>query len=456
MKIRNKLSILFTILTATILLAFVFVIYATSRQDRESAFYKRLEKEALTKANLFFKAGIDEVTLQNIYRNNQQIINEVEVAIYDTTFHLLYHDAEDIDFVKETSELIHQIMQNGIVQFYQHEWQVVGMRYVYQNKDYIITATAFDQYGYKKLDTLLKNSLIIFVVAIAFIYLAGRFLSRKAFEPVKHMTDKAKKISASRLDLRLTSNNSRDEISELANTFNEMLNRLEHSFEAQKNFVSNIAHELRTPLAAIITELELSVNKDRNVAEYKVAIHKALSDSTKLARLSNSLLDLAKASYDPSEIAKKVLRIDEVLLDASVLVQRAHPEYKVDIRFAENIDEEETQISVQGNEYLLKVAFVNLIDNGCKFSDNKQCSVSISCNNTDIILQFTDQGIGIPENNLKNIFTPFYRGDNRNIADGNGIGLSLTQKIITLHNGTISIATAPHKGTTFTVLLPHL
>jgi len=455
MKVRTRLTILFTVITATILLAFASVIYFSAKKNREKEFYSILKKEAITKANLFFNAKVDTKTLQDIYRNNREILNEVEVAIYDTDFNLLYHDAVDIDYVKETPEMINKIFQKGEIQFYQQDWQVVGLRYEYKNKNYIITATAIDQFGYNKLNSLLKNSIIVFIISIIFIYIAGLYFSKKAFDPVKDMIEKAKVISATNLDLRLNNNGKKDELSELANTFNEMLNRLENSFDAQKHFVSNISHELRTPLAAIITELELSTDKEKSVAEYKSTIQNALGDAKKLVRLLNSLLDLAKASYDPSEIAFKPIRIDEILLDARQQVQQANSDYKIDIVFEQEF-ENENQISINGNEYLLKVAFANLFENGCKFSKDKQSSVSISFERDKIQLRFTDKGIGISENDLKHIFTPFYRGENKIYAEGNGIGLALTQNIILLHKGTISVSSKQNEGTTFYVELLHI
>jgi len=455
MKVRTRLTILFTVITATILLAFASVIYFSAKKNREKEFYSILKKEAITKANLFFNAKVDAQTLQDIYRNNREILNEVEVAIYDTGFNLLYHDAVDIDYVKETPEMINEIFQKGEIQFYQQDWQVIGLRYEYKNKNYIITATAIDQYGYNKLNSLLKNSIIVFIISIIFIYIAGLYFSKKAFDPVKDMIEKAKVISATNLDLRLNSNGSKDELAELANTFNEMLNRLENSFDAQKHFVSNISHELRTPLAAIITELELSTNKEKSVAEYKSTIQNALGDAKKLVRLLNSLLDLAKASYDPSEIAFKPIRIDEILLDARQQVQQANSDYKIDIVFEQEF-ENENQITINGNEYLLKVAFANLFENGCKFSKDKQSSVSISFERDKIQLRFTDKGIGISENDLMYIFTPFYRGENKIYAEGNGIGLALTQNIILLHKGTISVSSKQNEGTTFYVELLHI
>lgn len=448
MKIRTRLTLLFTLITATILFVFAIVIYISAKENREKEFYSLLKKEALTKANLLFNAKVETNTLQDIYRNNRQILNEVEVAIYDSDFNLFYHDAVDIDYVKETAEMINDIYQKGEMQFYQQDWQVIGLLYQFDNKNYIITATAIDQYGYNKLDSLLKNILIVFFLSITLIYGAGRFFANRAFDPVKEMMEKVKVISATNLDLRLNYNDSRDELAELSNTFNKMLSRLENSFDAQKHFVSNISHELRTPLSAIITELELSINKEMNLAEYKFTIQNTLGDAKKIVRLSNSLLDLAKASYDPAEIAFKQIRIDEILLDARQQVQQVNPDYKIDISFEQEVENDQ-QISINGNEYLLKVAFVNMFENGCKFSSDKQSKVSIAFEKDKIQLRFADKGIGISEEDLQHIFKPFYRGENKQYAYGNGIGLSLTKKIIDLHKGAVAVQSIPNHGTTF-------
>lgn len=455
MKIRTQITLLFTIITISILLMFAAIIYFSAKENREQEFYTVLKKEAETKANLFFKGQVDSKTLQNIYKNNRVTINEVEVAIYNTSFQLLYHDAVSIDFVKETKEMINDIEKKGETQFYQKDWQVVGLRYSFEGKDYIVTAAAYDEYGYSKLNNLLKNSLLVLFFSILFIFIAGRIFSKKVFKPVKEMTDSANNISATNLYLRLNTKNNKDEISELGNTFNGMLDRFENSFDAQKNFVSNISHELRTPLSAIISELELAIGKEQDKEAYKNAIKNSLNDAKKIVRLSNSLLDLAKASYDPSEIAFKVIRIDEILLDAKHQVQQANTDYRIDLHFESDIDDE-NKISINGNEYLLKVAFANLFENGCKFSRDKECIAFISFDNNDVLLQFKDKGIGISASDLNNIFTPFYRGENKQFADGNGIGLSLTKKIVLLHKGKISVASQPNTGTTFIVELPHL
>lgn len=455
MKVRTRLTILFTVLITGILLVFAALIYLSAKKNRETEFFAVLQKEAVTKANLFFEAKVDTKTLQDIYRNNRQTLNEVEVAIYDTAFQLLYHDAVEIDVVKETPEMIRAIRRQGPLQFYQQGWQIVGLRYPHRGQTYIVTAAAYDQSGYRKLHNLLTNSAALLVGAVLVIFFMGNFMSKKAFEPVRDMTEKAQTITANNLDLRLNTTEGKDELSELANTFNRMLDRLENSFDAQQHFVSGISHEMRTPLAAIITELELALGKERNPDTDQRAIQNALNDAKKLARLSNSLLDLAKAGYDPAHIAFKTVRVDEALLDARQQVQQAHGAYRIDIHFDRDFDSDR-EISVSGNEYLLKVAFANLFENGCKFSATRQSTVFVDFDHRSLRLKFADTGIGIPEQDIPNIFRPFFRGANNVTADGSGIGLYLAHKIVTLHGGSISVASVPGVGTTFSVELPHL
>ncbi|WP_300660702.1 ATP-binding protein [Fluviicola sp.] len=455
MKIQHKLSLLFTVLTATILSVFAGLIYYSADGIREIEFYKRLQREAITKANLFFTAKVESRTLQTIYKNNRETLNEVEVAVYDTDFNLLYHDAADIDVVKETKQMVRDVQKKKILQFYQNDWQVVALLLPFNGKQYIITATAYDQYGFQKLKHMRQTIWTVFVFSVLIIYLTGRFFSKRVLSPVAEIVSKVKNITASNLDLRLPHSGGKDELSALSNTFNEMLDRLEHSFESQKQFVSNISHELRTPLSAIIAELEISANRERSITEYKEVILNALNDAQKLAKLSTSLLDFAKANYDPSEIAFKEIRLDEILLDAMHDIQKQNSHYHIDIRFQSGLENEQ-DISVYGNEYLLKVAFKNLLENGCKFSKTHRCSVTIEAQKDTVVLQFADEGIGISEEDLPYIFEPFYRGANKTFADGNGIGLSLTKKILQLHHGEIEVSSVVNKGTSYHILFPHM
>ena len=454
MQIKTRLTLLFTSLIAALLFAFVLTVYFTSSETREEEYFKRLKQQGATKANLLFDTKVSPDVLQLIYKKAPNALFPEEVAIYDTSFNLLYHDAVEIDKVKETRGMIDSIISLKEIQFYKNNMQVVGFTFEHNSNHYIVTSASIDGYGLAKLANLRNTLLIAFLISIIIIFFVGKFLSKKALQPVSTMVDKVKKITATNLDLRIDEGNRKDEIAALAITFNEMLNRLENSFDAQKHFVSNISHELRTPLTAMLAEMQLTIQKDRSSTEYKQSIKHIISDTHKLIRLSSSLLDLAKTNYDQTEIAMKEIRLDEILLDARNDLLHNQSSYSVNIAFEKEIEDDHF-ISVQGNEYLLKVAFINLMENGCKFSKNKQSNVTISYDEQRIILSFSDTGIGISEDEWQRIFTPFYRGKNKKIADGNGIGLFLTHKIVILHKGNITLQSKENKGTAFKITIPH-
>ena len=455
MKIRTRLTLLFTLIFAGLLLLFSAGVYLSYADYREEEYYQQLKKQALTKANLLLDAKVAPNVLQLIYKNSPNSLYQEEIAIYDTSFHLIYHDAVEIDFVKETRSMIDEILRKCEIRFLQEGRQVVGFSLVNKGRPYVATAASYDEYGLQKLRKLKYSLLVAYLSSILAVFAAGRFFSRQALAPISGVVKQVGEISASNLDSRVNVGNGKDEIAELAATFNRMLGRLEESFDAQKHFVLNISHEMRTPLSAIIAELDIAGSKERSLEEYQQTIRLTLNDARRLAKLSNDLLDLAKAGYDRTEIKFRGVRVDELLLDAKRLVQKASPDFQVKVAYEREL-EDDNSVSVQGNEYLLKVAFVNLMENGCKFSEGKAAMVGIDFQDSRIILRFSDQGFGIAESDLPHIFTPFFRGTNAKRAEGNGIGLSLTEKIVKLHRGKISVASKLNEGTVVTIELPHL
>ncbi len=455
--IRQRISIAFTLLTGAILLVFAAFVYVSSTARREALFYQLLRQEALSKASLFLEAKMPAATLQEIHRRTYQMVTDVEVAIYvDSAFTLLYHDDVKQDRVKETPDMLDSISDGRELSFYlADDWQVVGLRYVYAGHEYLITATAYDRRGYNSLRSLMQNMGFIFLASMGFIYAAGRYFSRKAFQPVVEMSEQAHRITARDLHLRLPeakNKEQRDEVEELTHTFNLMLDRLAASFAAQSQFVAHLSHEIRTPLAAIIAELELSTLQERSNADYLRAIAAALNDAQRLSRLSTNLLNLAKAHYDPSTIAFRPLRADEILLEAQQQLQKAQPRYHIELLFSDNSDDEEPLLL--GNEYLLRLAMLNLLENGCKFSSPPACTVALSVGQGQISVDFLDEGIGISAEDAEHLFTPFFRASNAQNAEGNGIGLALSHKIAQLHKGSIAFSPRPHGGSRFSLRLP--
>lgn len=455
MKIRTKLTLLYSLLSAGVLLVFALFFYISFANNQKEDFYNQIKQRAITKVYFLFDLNIKPEVLQTIYANNTaRTINE-EVAIYDEHYHLIYHDAENKDIVKETTGLLDSIVSNKEVRYRFNAYNVTAFTLHHDGKNYVITAAAIDRYGQDKLLAILEYLAIAFCLSLLLIIVTGRIAARQALKPVSAMVKNVEEITANNLDLRINVGDGKDELAELAITFNEMLDRLEKSFNTQKEFVSNIAHEIRTPLSSIIAELALSTNKERDIRQYQEIIQLTLQDAKSLAKLTTSLLNLAKASYDPAQISFKSIRIDEILLDAKQQVQKQNPTYHITIDFVEIPDIEE-DITIKGNAYLLQVAFANIMENACKFSEDQSCEVKISYQKHYAIIKFSDRGIGIKPEEINKIFSPFYRGHNKAYSSGHGIGMALCQKIISLHQGQITVLSALNKGTTFEISIPHV
>lgn len=449
MKVRTRLTLLFTSVTAMLMVCYGIAVYYSSAEARENSFYAQLSNEAVAKANLFFQSTLSEKEMHRLYKNNTKTLNEVQVAIYDPEFNLIYHDDSKVDYVKEDAEMLSGILKKKEISFLLDDLQAIGMVYPHNGKEYIVTAAGYDQYGYRSISHLLTISIIAFISILILTYLVGIFLSKKALSPLSEMVNQIRKITAGKLQLRLKTTKEKDELNELAQSFNGMLERLENSFDSQKHFVSNISHELRTPLSAIITELELASEKELSQDQYQQTISNALDDARNMAKLSNSLMDLAKASYDPNEISFYDVRLDEVLLESYAKITKENPGYKVSLNIENSVDED--LLVIQGNEYLLKVAFNNLIDNACKYSPEHICSIDVEAVMGKLHIRFTNTGIMISHEDLQHIFEPFYRSETSKKEKGYGIGLFLTEKIIHLHHAAIQVSSENNK-TVFTVI----
>jgi len=263
------------------------------------------------------------------------------------------------------------------------------------------------------------------------------------------------KITIASLDMRVIEGNGTDEIAQLAITFNKMLERLESAFEMQRSFVSNASHELRTPLTSITGQIEVSLMNPRTHEEYKAILESVLEDIKNLNDLSNGLLDLAKASSDISAIALHPLRIDEILWETRAELIERKRDYKISIEFSQPIDDE-NELIILGNHHLLKTAIANLMDNACKFSSDKSAEIFLSVKSQNFVAEFKDKGMGIDPKDMDKIFHPFFRATNVKNIYGNGLGLTLTEKIISIHRGEISVESHLCEGTIVTVNIPFL
>ena len=453
MTIRTTLTIHFSVLVASILLIFSLAIYFFYAQYREQEFYDRLREKALTTVHLLEDvSGINVELLRSIDRNDLTAPYKEEVTIYDAANRIIYDSGNEPYPV--TPAFLQQVREGEEVHLRRGQVEVLAVCYRDKRSQVLtIVAYAIDRYGWSKLERLGYILALGWVSSVLMTLLAGRYFAGKALRPVSSIVRQVKGITASTINRRLRTRNNHDELAQLAQTFNDMLARLEEAFMLQKSFVSQASHELRTPLAVITSQIEVARLHDRSPAEYQAILDSVLEEVKGMNELSNGLLEMARVNADAATIPLEAVRADELLWQARSELLRKQPDYGIDIDF-EELPEGEEDLVVRGNALLLKRAFLNVMENGCKYSRERRVAVTIHAQGPCLAVSFRDRGTGIAPEDLPHVFEPFYRsGRNGHIA-GHGIGLPLTFRIVQLHGGDLRIDSAVGQGTTVRITLP--
>lgn len=443
MKIRQKISLIFTILTSIVLLVSFAIVYYLSNKYSQASFYDRLQSKAtLTAWKYFEKDEMAAQGYQKIIENYNQALPESKEIVLDVSDTVKVKDSLAKIMPLSLSKIL---LKGGKVRFEQKENQGVGLYYPDNQGNFIVIIIATDKYGIQRQENLLKILFFIFFGSIIFIFFIGQVYARKMLVPLSHILRRVKEINATNLSLRLEENNGNDELAELTRMFNQMLERLGDSFTLQKNFIHNASHELKNPITAILGESEIALNKKRTTGEYISALQIVTIEAERLDQLTKNLLALAQADFDLSSMPLEEINIDKLIDEIQESLEKT--DYRGRLEIHKSKRESNEKYIIYGIHYLLYIAIYNIVENACKFSGDQKIKIYLDSLDLNISISVIDNGIGIPSENLKDIFQPFFRGTNALAFKGNGIGLSLVQKILGLHNGKIKIDSKPNYGT---------
>ncbi|MGE8432402.1 HAMP domain-containing sensor histidine kinase [Chryseobacterium joostei] len=454
MKIATRTALIYSILTAGILFLFAYVLYFVSEKNREDEFNDRLGYKVIWRSEFIFDVKISNEKIRELHQRNQKLLNEADISVYNSKKELTF---TDIPPLKSNEKYLDKIVRSNKNRIFwqQGDRQYIAIQFESNKEKYYIIGSAVDITGKAHIAEFKKDVIIIYLSSIAIIFIVGFLFSYYTLKPLKDIILQIRDISEHNLNKRLNVPKAKDEIYELTETFNSTFNRLEKSFNNHKQFVTTISHEFRTPLSTLIAELELAKELNVTLEDYKLSIDNALQDANDASGLSSALLDFARASYDVSQISLTNLRLDEILAEAKLALLQKNGHYKIGINYMSNAsDDDENNYDFYGNPYLLQVAFSNLMENACKYSDDKSCHIEIETHSEFIKIRFIDHGIGISEKDLLKIYDLFYRGSNKNFEKGNGIGLSIVKRIVEIHEGQLAIDSEVSKGSIFTVVFP--
>ena len=327
----------------------------------------------------------------------------------------------------------------------------------------------FEQEIQETKEAFLLRSVIATTIIILLSSVCTYFLTKKTLTPLQKLTSEVSQIQAQNLSTQLAVPNSKDEIAQLTSSFNEMLTRLDNAFSTQKQFSANAAHELRTPLAVLQTNLEVFEKKQEpEMVEYQQLFTMIKEQTARLSQLVGTLLDMTNLKSVPrtDHVSLEEL-IDEVFCDLDPVAEKAgisihfddssSQDWHTDVHTPDASALNNNIRNITGSYVLLYRAVYNLVENAIKYNrPNGSVTVSVKEKNGQAMILVKDTGIGISPENQKKIFDPFFRVDkSRSRAMGGaGLGLALVDSIAKEHGGTVNVLESSETGSTIALMLP--
>ena len=327
----------------------------------------------------------------------------------------------------------------------------------------------FEQEIQETKEAFLLRSVIATTIIILLSSVCTYFLTKKTLTPLQKLTSEVSQIQAQNLSTQLAVPNSKDEIAQLTSSFNEMLTRLDNAFSTQKQFSANAAHELRTPLAVLQTNLEVFEKKQEpEMVEYQQLFTMIKEQTARLSQLVGTLLDMTNLKSVPrtDHVSLEEL-VDEVFCDLDPVAEKAGISIHFDDSSSQDLytDVHTPDASalnnnirnITGSYVLLYRAVYNLVENAIKYNrPNGSVTVSVKEKNGQAMILVKDTGIGISPENQKKIFDPFFRVDkSRSRAMGGaGLGLALVDSIAREHGGSVKVLESNEKGSIIALMLP--
>jgi len=455
MQIKYRITLVYSVIVTVILLLFCIALYLFSYQDMVSRFKERLLSKATSTLELIRSPRFDNELIKTINQTSPSSLDRKSLYVYDykTNKTFSYQD-EGAKPVRLNDDIINNVTKGRPYYFKLGDRDAVAIEYIDKKSNYIAMVAAYDT---DRVDWLKKLQLILgicMLLSVVIVIFTGYVFSLSLIRAISEFTHKIKHISSEKFSLRLDTGKGKDELQKLAITINDLLDRLQASFNLQRRFIDNASHELSTPLASIASQMDVALQRDRSSDEYKKALLSMNDDVKRLSMLVRSLLEIAKVSGSMGGTELTSVRIDELLMRIPADLRKVSPMYDVNIEF-DKLPEDESALIIYGNEHLLYSAIKNIVHNACKFSEDKRAELRMSFTTGNILITITDNGPGIDDKDMQHIFQPFYRSNrHQSYVSGAGLGLSLAQRIIGLHKGNITVESKIGHGTTFTIILP--
>lgn len=445
LSIKFKITLWFTLLVSFITIISLIFIFLITRKLTNT----KIQDDLKNAVELTSYNSLDEDHDFEVNEKSIDDIENVKILIYDDNSNILYGKGSYFLIHKPLLDREMSKIEINDVKYYVYDYKV----HIRHNKTIWIRGISSLNSMDISTTFFFKLAIIIFPFLIVIAAIGGYIITKKAFKPVHEITDIANNISGSNdLSKRITLNTkSKDEISNLAETFNNMFIRLNNSFENERQFTSDASHELRTPTAVIMAHAEylISISKDENELNASKVI---LKQSKKMSELISELLMLARMDHNKQKLNFEYFNFSELV--EIVIDELEYLTKNNNIKIIANI---QNDIEIYADQTLMMRMLINLINNAINYNNkNGYVKVSIYVINNSIVGKVSDNGIGIAKENQDKIWDRFYQADPARNKDkgSSGLGLSMVKWIIDAHKGSIEVESKINEGTTFTFIVP--
>ena len=445
MKVQNKLSItntiVFTFIFTLMMAGIVFAYYQSSKHS----IYSSLKKTSYITA--LFHLEEDELSEKEFEKVKEQFDYEAFNQAYQ-----FYNDRDSIEFGETRYEvptnILQEIRSKEFLAFDYDDFLCYGIYYEDNQGDFVIVSKEHKSSLNKQIYNLTVSMFLIWLLGVGITILVNIKIARGAYRPFLQVINEVKDLDISKEKLQINTLNSKDELSLLIDTFNDLLSRLSETFEIQRNFVKYVSHEFKTPLTSMMGNLDVFLLKPRTEDEYKILAGNLIREIQYLEETLNTLIFLTNTSTQSKNIRTET-SIDELVWISIDKLNKKYPNLKINTHFPD-IESSLLIANVNPNEVL--VAITNILDNAVKYSTEQPVDIYFA--NCDGLLKLTiqDHGIGMEEKELNNIFKPFYRSpDVKNIV-GSGLGLTLSNLLFQKNGINMEVISQKNIGTTVALI----
>jgi signal transduction histidine kinase len=451
LKIRNKILFYFSstvVVLSALSFAIVFVLFSAHREEefQQQQFTKIRHTvgliEEFGKISAEVSLLLDKQDIHDFY--------DEKMLIYDNNKKLIFSSIDSLEIVKSSSILHELSVSNNWIETKEGGYDLIGVYMESNAKGYYGISKAYDYFGYSKKDFLQKVLIGIFIAIALIVLLISFYLSNIIAKPISELTEKIEDYdlgdeTSQPLELKTTTS----ELKNLSEKFNRLLKRTNDAFLFQKYSIQYISHELKTPIAVLVSELE-KIEQQNDIEQVKSELRVQAEKANALGNIINVLLQISKIEAG-QVLAKAPVRIDDIIFNCIAEVNTLYPDFTFEVHFTPD-DFREYSLNIEANEPLIKQAFLNLLMNAVYYSDDQKSKITFDDSPEALSVIISNSGKTLSYNEQKFLFSHFFRGENTQGKQGFGLGLVLAQKIFAIHDAVIKYRSTGKSENTFSII----